>query len=245
MTSAWRGWPFLVGRRRDALEDEVEQGLQVRAERFRVGVERRAARLRVAVDDGELDLALVGIEVEEELVDLVDDRLDPRVRPVDLVDDEDHGQPRLERLAEHEPRLRERAFAGVHEQEHAVDHRQAALDLATEVGVTRRVDDVDLRPAVANGRVLGQDRDALLALEVHRVEHPLGDVLVGAEGTGLPEEGVHERRLPVVDVRDDRDVAYVGADGHRPRVATRRPGPGSGISQPRTTPRRAWLRRSR
>ena len=41
-----------------------------------------------------------------------------------------------------------------------------------------RVDDVDLRLAVADRGVLGEDRDALLALEVHRVHHPLGDVLV-------------------------------------------------------------------
>ena len=184
------------------------------------GVERRAAGLRVAVDDRELDLALVGVEVEEELVHLVDDRLDPRVRPVDLVDDEDHRQPRLERLAQHEARLRQRPLARVDEQEHAVDHRQPALDLAAEVGVARRVDDVDLRPAVADGRVLGEDRDALLALEVDRVEHALGDVLVRAEGAGLPEQRVDERRLAVVDVRDDGDVADIRADGHRLRVAT-------------------------
>ncbi len=176
-----------------------------------VRLERRAAGLRVAVDDRELDLALVGVEVEEQLVDLVDDRLDPRVRPVDLVDDEDHGEPRLERLAQHEARLRQRPLARVDEEEHAVDHRQAALDLAAEVGVPGRVDDVDLRPAVADGRVLGEDRDALLALEVHRVEHALGDVLVRAESARLPEERVDERRLAVVDVGDDRDVAELGA----------------------------------
>ena len=137
-----------------------------------------------------------------------------------LLIDEDHGQPRLERLAEHEARLRQRALARVDEQEHAVDHRQAALDLAAEVGVARRVDDVDLRPAVADGRVLGEDRDALLALEVHRVEHALGDVLVRAERAGLPEQRVDERRLPVVDVRDDRDVAELLAGrGHEPSVS--------------------------
>ena len=41
----------------------------------------------------------------------------------------------------------------------------------------------------------------------------VGDVLVGAEGAGLPEHGVDERRLAVVDVGDDRDVAEVLAGG--------------------------------
>ena len=176
------------------------------------------SRPRVAVDDRELDLALVGVEVEEELVDLVHDLLDPRVRPVDLVDDEEHRQPALERLAQDEARLRQRPLARVDEEQHAVDHPQRALDLAAEVGVARRVDDVDLRRAVADGGVLGEDRDALLALEVHRVHDALRHVLVLAERARLPEHRVDERRLAVVDVRDDRDVADVGALGHRERT---------------------------
>ena len=64
-----------------------------------------------------------------------------------------------------------------------------------------------------DGRVLGEDRDALLALEVDRVEDALADVLVLAERAGLPEHRVDERRLAVVDVRDDRDVAEVVAIG--------------------------------
>jgi hypothetical protein len=60
----------------------------------------------------------------------------------------------------------------------AVDHRQPALDLAAEVGVTGRVDDVELDPAMAHRRVLGEDRDALLALEIHRIHDALVDVLV-------------------------------------------------------------------
>ena len=133
------------------------------------------------VDDRELDLALVRVEVEEELVDLVHDLFEAGVGAVDLVDDEDDRQPRLERLAQDEARLRQRPFARVDEQQHAVDHRERALDLAAEVGVAGRVDDVHLHVAVANGRVLGEDRDPLLALEVHRVHHALVDVLVVAE----------------------------------------------------------------
>ena len=129
--------------------------------------------------------------------------------PVDLVDDEDHRQLQLERLAQHEARLGQRALAGVDQQQHAVDHRQPALDLAAEVGVPGRVDDVDLRAAVAHRRVLGEDRDALLALEVARVHDAVLHVLVLAERPGLPQHRVDQRRLAMVDVRDDRHVADV------------------------------------
>ena len=212
VTSAWNGMTLVVLGRGNALEDELAQRLEVAA--LDVGVERRPTGARVRVDDRELDLVLVGAEIDEELVHLVEDLGDARVGPVDLVDDEDHRQVRFERLAQHEARLRERALARVDEQQHAVDHRERPLDLAAEVGVTGRVDDVERHVAVADRRVLGEDRDALLALEVVRVHDPLVDVLVGAERARLPEQGVDERGLAVVDVGDDRHVAQIVARGH-------------------------------
>ena len=170
---------------------------------------RGDARARVAVDDRELDLLLVGVEVEEQLVHLVDHLGHARVGAIDLVDDEDHRQARLQRLAQHEARLRQRALGGVHEQQHPVDHRQPALHLAAEVGVAGGVDDVELHTVVAQRGVLGEDRDALLALQVHRVHHAVGHVLAGAKRAGLPQHRVHQRGLAVVDVGDDRHVADV------------------------------------
>ena len=137
------------------------------------------------------------------------------------------GSLRLQRLAQHEPRLRQRPLGGVDEQQHAVDHRQAALDLAAEVGVAGRVDDVQLDVPVAQRGVLGEDRDALLALQIHRVEHPRGHVLADAKGARLPQHRVDQRGLAVVDVRDDRDVPYVlSGNEHGPtRLAAHARGP--------------------
>jgi hypothetical protein len=198
--------------RRDRLDEQVHERRERVRERIRI--QARLAGLGVRVHGRELDLRLVGVEVEEQLVGLVEHLGDARVRPVDLVDDEDDRQARLECLAQHEPRLRQRALRCVDEQQDAVDHRQPALDLAAEVGVARRVDDVQLHAAVVHRRVLGEDRDALLALEVVAVEHALVHVLVGAKRPALPEHGVDQRRLPMVDMGDDRDVADVLAGCH-------------------------------
>ena len=43
-----------------------------------------------------------------------------------------------------------------------------------------------------------------------RVHHALGDALVGAEDAALVQQRIDERRLAMVDVRDDRDVAAGG-----------------------------------
>ena len=114
---------------------------------------------------------------------------------------------RFERLAQHEAGLRERPLGRVDQQQHAVDHRERPLDLAAEIGVAGRVDDVDQRLVVVDGGVLRQDRDAALALEVGVVHRALGDALVGAEDAALVEQRVDQRGLAVIDVGDDGDVA--------------------------------------
>ena len=84
---------------------------------------------------------------------------------------------------------------------------------------------------------LGLDRDAALALELHRIEHLLTHLAVRQAAATL-YEAIGERRLAVIDMRDDRKVADVlhaerdhglaqakgrrdmgpgGSAGHRPR----------------------------
>ena len=86
----------VVGRRGDALEQEVEERLQGcalgEATPVHRALEGRLALARHAVDDREVELVEVGVEVEEELLDLVDDLGDAGVGAVDLVDHEDHRQ---------------------------------------------------------------------------------------------------------------------------------------------------------
>jgi hypothetical protein len=49
-----------------------------------------------------------------------------------------------------------------------------------------------------------------LALQIGVVHRALGDALVGAEDAALMEQGVDQRGLAVIDVRDDGDVADGG-----------------------------------
>jgi hypothetical protein len=83
--------------------------------------------------------------------------------------------------------------------------------------VPRGVDDIDLHALPLDRDVLGEDGDAALPLEVVGVEDPLAGELARAELAALPQQAVDERRLAVVDVGDDGDVADVGPafDGGR------------------------------
>jgi hypothetical protein len=93
--------------------------------------------------------------------------------------------------------------------DHAVDHRQDALDLAAEIGVAGRVDDVDPHALPDDRGAFGQDGDAALALEIVGVHRAFGDLLVGAESARLLQELVDQGGLPVVDMGDDGDVADI------------------------------------
>ncbi len=159
------------------------------------------------VQDREIELLVrcpeLGHEVERQIHDL----LGPGVLTVYLVDDHDRLEAELDGLPKHEARLRHRTLGRVHEEQATVDHPEDALDLAAEVRVARGIDYVDLDALVLDGGVLGEDRNAPLLLQNVRVHRALGDLLPVPELHGLREHPVHERRLPVVDVCNDSNVA--------------------------------------
>ena len=128
---------------------------------------------------------------------------------VHLVQHDDRLQPQRQRLGGHELRLRHRPFGGIDQQTDAIDHGQDAFDLAPEVGVAGGVDDVDPRALPFDRSRLGKDGDPAFAFDVVRIHRPLGDRLVLAEAARLLEQLIDQRRLAVVDVGDDGDVADV------------------------------------
>ena len=61
---------------------------------------------------------------------------------------------------------------------------------------------------------VGLDGDAALALEVHGVEHLLHHFAL-RQRAGVLEQAVGQRRLAVVDMRDDREISDVLAGSMR------------------------------
>ena len=167
------------------------------------------AELAAGVDVREIGQAVVGPQLQEELEDLVEHLVGPGVGAIDLVDHHDRLQAALQGLGEHEAGLRHGAFGRIDQHQRPVGHPQHALHLAAEIGVAGRVDDVDLHAAVGDGDILGQDRDAPLALQVVGVEDLLADQLRIAVPAALAQHAIDERRLAVVDVGDNGHVADV------------------------------------
>ena len=172
-----------------------------------VGRQRRRAAAGARVENREVDLLLGRVEIDEQVVDLVQDFLERASGRSILLMTTIGVSRRSSALRSTNRVCGQRPLGRVDEQQHAVDHRERPLDFAAEIGVARRVDDIDEHVLVVDGGVLRQNRDAALALEVRVVHRALGDPLVRAEDAALVQQRVDQRGLAVVDVRDDGHVA--------------------------------------
>ena len=163
-----------------------------------------------------------GIDADD-VLDLLLDPLGLGGRQVDLVQHRHDLVAGLDGGVDVGQRLRLDALRGVHHQQRALAGGERAADLVAEVDVAGRVHQVqDVGQAVLRDvfepHRLRLDGDAALALDVHGIEHLLAHVAQG-DGAGGLDEPVGERRLAVVDVRDDGEVADVvercGGHGQR------------------------------
>ena len=128
---------------------------------------------------------------------------------VDLVDDDHWRDVLLEGLAQHIGGLRHGAVHGVHQQEAAVGHIHDPFHLAAEIGVSRRVDNIDSDTAVGDGSILGQDGNTALPFKRVGVHYQRTHLLVVPEDLALFQQRVYQRGLAVVDVGYDGQVANV------------------------------------
>ena len=144
--------------------------------------------------------------VADQVGDLCGRAVGIRLRQVDLVHDRDDLEVVLDREVGVREGLRLDPLSGVDDEQRALARLQRPRDLVREVDVPGRVDQVQLVALPQHAHGLGLDRDPALALELHRVEQLLLHVAVG-DRVGRLQDAIGQRRLPMVDVGDDREVA--------------------------------------
>ena len=196
-------------RTRHELDYLVEQRLHVVGANFRIV--GRVAFTAGRKHEREVERVVTRTEFDEQIEDFAEHFLRTSFCSINFVDDDNRLEPVFERLHRDESRLRLRAFEGIDEDQHAVGHAEHSFDFATKVGVAGRVHDVDLHALVIQRDILRENRDAALTFEIVRVEHAGLSQFRIAKLAALLEQRIDERRLAVIDVRDDRDVANVAA----------------------------------
>ena len=199
-------WLVHIGfRGGDILQNGVKQRLEVRAGHG--GGAGSGALASGAEQHGGIQLFRGSVQVHQKLQHLVNDLIDPLVRPVDFIHDHNHPMSQFQSAAEDEPGLRHRSLGGVHQKNHAVDHFQHPFHLAAEIRVARGVHNVDLGVPVLNGGILSQDGNTPFPFQVAGVHDPFHNLLIFAVHAALLEHLVYQGGLAVVDVGDDGDIS--------------------------------------
>jgi hypothetical protein len=103
--------------------------------------------------------------------------------------------------------LRHGAFKSVDEQQATVGHVEYALYLATKVGVTRGVDDIDFIVFVLDRNVLRKNSDTSLSFKVVVIEYQLAGILILAKEISGQQHLIDQRSLTVVDVSNNGNVS--------------------------------------
>ena len=232
--------------RRQAGDDRLQHQIDVEA-----GLGRDRHRLRGVEADHVLDLLLDALGLGGGQVDLVEHRHD-------LV-------ARVERVIDVGERLRLDPLAGVDDQQRALAGGERPRHLVGEVDVAGRVHQVEDIGLAVFARYSSRTVCALMVMPRSRsmsieFEHLLDHVALG-DRPGLLDEPVGERRLAVVDMGDDREVADVlySVGGHgardsraragrerdsRGRLLTGRTPPGCASKSPMLGNARLWIARA-
>ena len=174
---------------------------------FGIGGFRHPAFLGRPVQYREIELIVTGVERGEQVEYGVQHMVGPGVSLVDLVDDHDRFQSQRECLGEHELGLGHRALGRIDQQDRAIDHVEDALDLAAEIRVAGRVDDVDPDVVPDQRRDLGQNGDPAFALQIVGIKGALHKLSARANRPGGGEQDIDQGGLSMIDMSDDRNIA--------------------------------------
>ena len=130
---------------------------------------------------------------------------------VDLVDERNNLEVGVHGHHSVGDRLGLNALRGVHHEHRAFACRQASAHFIGEVDVTRGVDKVELVLLAIVGGIgdahgLALDGNTALALDIHGIEQLLFHIALGYRA-GKLENAVGKRRLAMVDMGDDAEIA--------------------------------------
>ena len=147
-------------------------------------------------------MVVVGLEVDEQLVHLVEYFFGSSISTVNFVDDNNGRKIERQCLLQHIARLRKRTFGGVDQEQNAVNHGEGSLYFPTKVGVTRSVHQVDLGVLVDHRGSFSQNGDASLTFLVIGVHDTIDHRLVSSERSSGTQKSVHKSCFSMVNVRD-------------------------------------------
>ena len=174
-----------------------------------MGVKGSGTRSTGAEEHRGIKLLVSGVKLQKKLKHLVTNLVKTGIGTVDFVYDNDNPVIKLQCLFKHESGLGHGALCRIDKEDNSVYHFKDTLYLATEIGVTGGVDNVDFNILVVNSGILRKDGDTTLTLKVAGVHNSVGCFLIFTVDTALTKHLVNKGCLAVVNVCDDRNISQI------------------------------------
>ena len=202
---------------RNIFQNNLEQGLQIIA--FVIHAQLSDAVTGGSIDNGEFQLILISIQLDEEVQHLVHNLLHALVGTVDFIDNHDGLQMCLQGLAQHVFGLGHRALIGINQKQHAINHVQHALHLAAKIGMARGIQNINLHAIMHNSGIFGQNSNATLTLQIVGVHNALFHMLVSTEHAALLQHRINQGGLAMVNVGNNGYITNI-VSNHGPILSS-------------------------
>ena len=198
--------------------DIFQNGFKQRSHVFRsiFQIKNCVACFGGCIEERTVKLLIGSLQIHQKFQNFVNDLIRTCFRTVDLVDTDDDMQIQFKSFFQHKFGLRHSSFKGIYQKNYAVNHLQYTFYLASEISVTRGVNDIDFDTFIMNGGVFGKNGDASFAFNIIGVHDTFLYFLVFAENTTLFKKLVYKSGFAVINVGDNGYVTYVFAfDFHK------------------------------
>jgi len=128
------------------------------------------------------------------------------VLAVNFINNQNYGQLFSQCFLQYETRLRQRPFAGIHQQNSAINHIETAFHLAAEIGVARRIDNIYFDTVIFYRRIFCRDGDAAFFFQIKRIHNAIFYSLIDAKNTRLFQHGIEQSGLAMVNVGNNSNI---------------------------------------
>src|SRR5207237_265210 len=102
-------------------------------------------------------------------------------------------------------------FNRIDEQDTAISHVQNALNLTTEVGMSRSINNIDLNATIDDSSIFSENSNTPLTFLIVGIHDQFAHLLILAEDVALFEESIDQRGFAVIDVGNNSNIADIVA----------------------------------
>ena len=159
--------------------------------------------------NGKIKLLIAGFKLNHQVEHFVNHFVRTCTRAVNFVDHNHDAQPQRKSMLKHETRLRHGAFKRVNNKQRAISHVQHALHFTAEIGMARRIDNINLHIAVIDSDIFRKNGNAAFTFLVVAIKNPFFYLLICTKCSHCVQQAVDKCCFPVVYVRNNCHITDV------------------------------------